>query len=69
MKACGRDDFHHVQQMDRPMGYAARAGDGRDAELLQRVHQTQGSVRGMSQPPESHSPPLPDQTRHQPDGT
>ncbi len=34
----GRDDFHHFTLIERPVGNDAVAGEGRHAELLQRVH-------------------------------
>ena len=65
----GRDDFGHFQLVERPIGNYAMAGEGRHAELLQRVHLALGRVRGMSQAPDSGGPPLTDQTRHQPNST
>lgn len=34
----GQDEFHHFRLTDRPVGNEGMAGEGRHAELLQRVH-------------------------------
>ena len=41
----GRDDFHHFRLVERPIGNDAMAGEGRHAELLQRVHVALAAAR------------------------